>query len=254
MGWVTACNCSSLSNIIYKSGVYAIVNTLNGKRYIGSALEFWDRWQGHIYALRGNHHNRRLTNSWRKWGESAFRFEVLLVCAPSDMLFYEQLFLDHFQSYGQHGYNVSPTAGNCLGVKHTAETRAKVAAAGRKRKGIPLSEAHRASLRGPRGKLEKVRLSKLGPKNPNYGKPWSAERKRKSSLTQKGKSRGPQSPEVIKRRSAGLKKHYAEKGVTLQQREQLDRARATRIYGPASEITKQRMREAHARRKSKRSS
>ncbi len=73
------------------------------------------------------------------------------------------------------------------------ETRTKLSEAGRRRrqsaasraklsalkKGIPLTEAHKAALRGKRGKLENVRLSKLGKKNPNFGKPRSEETKRK---------------------------------------------------------------------------
>lgn len=59
-----------------KSGIYLIVNKLNGKWYVGSAKNFRERIrEGHLYRLKKNiHENSYLQNSWHKYGVSAFIF------------------------------------------------------------------------------------------------------------------------------------------------------------------------------------
>lgn len=60
------------------SGIYAIVNTINNKQYIGSAINIKSRWVDHKKRLRkGNHHCKHLQFAWNKYGESAFSFIVL---------------------------------------------------------------------------------------------------------------------------------------------------------------------------------
>ena len=185
-------------------GVYSITNTKNGKKYIGSSVNILRRWKLHRWRLdRGEHHSAHLQNSWKKNGPEAFRFDVLLECDKDSLLHYEQGLISRLNTT-QTGYNICPTAGNCLGVSPSLETRAKLAKAwkGRKHtkasrllmslatKNVPKSNAHKAALRGPRGKLEKVRLSKLGDKNPNFGKPRSEETRQKIKKAQEGKPRG----------------------------------------------------------------
>ena len=42
-----------------KSGIYKITNKINGKFYIGSAIDFIKRKKEHIYWLKkNNHHNK----------------------------------------------------------------------------------------------------------------------------------------------------------------------------------------------------
>jgi group I intron endonuclease len=70
--------------------VYAIVNTLNGSKYIGSTLNPKSRWGTHRCLLRkGKHHSFILQKAWNKYGEAAFRFDVLLICAKNMRVFYE---------------------------------------------------------------------------------------------------------------------------------------------------------------------
>lgn len=103
-------------------GIYEIVNTVNGKRYIGSAVKFSTRFAVHRGSLRaGKHHSRYLQAAWNKYGEQAFEFHRLIVCAPSDTIFFEQRVLDVFRPE----YNIAKTAGSCLGLKHSPETCAR---------------------------------------------------------------------------------------------------------------------------------
>ena len=123
------------------TGVYAIVNTVNGKRYVGSAVSFRDRWDRHKSYLRaGQHPTPPLQRAWAKHGEQAFEFHRLLICKRDDLLFYEQLCLNGLKPE----YNCSPTAGSQLGVKRSLETRRKISTA---LKGRQFSAAHRANLR-----------------------------------------------------------------------------------------------------------
>ena len=60
------------------SGIYAIVNCVNGKRYVGSAVNFRRRLYGHRSHLRrGTHHNHHLQTAWVKYGHDAFVFFIL---------------------------------------------------------------------------------------------------------------------------------------------------------------------------------
>lgn len=109
------------------SGIYAIRNSLSGKRYIGSAVDFRGRFKAHRSALRlGKHHSEKLQRAWEKYGEEAFDFILLEVVADKRQLIQrEQVWIDAFNAC-ETGYNVSPTAGSSLGRKATFETRKKM--------------------------------------------------------------------------------------------------------------------------------
>lgn len=110
------------------SGIYSITNTVTGKKYIGSAVNLANRETYHRWQLRkSEHHSQKLQRAWNKFGEAAFVFQPLLICAPKDLLMYEQIVLD-YQGSVRDGYNVLPTAGSALGMKHSAETRARMSA------------------------------------------------------------------------------------------------------------------------------
>lgn len=58
--------------------VYEIRNIVNGKRYVGSAVDSRVRFQRHRRDLRkGKHINNHLQSAWDKYGEDAFKFVVL---------------------------------------------------------------------------------------------------------------------------------------------------------------------------------
>lgn len=78
-----------------KSGVYRILNTVNGKFYIGRAAHLQRRWNVHRCLLRANrHNNNHLQRAWNKYGEAAFEFTVIVHCEPDDLVIREQRYLD----------------------------------------------------------------------------------------------------------------------------------------------------------------
>lgn len=103
-----------------KSGIYEIVNTTNGNRYVGSAIDFKARFWLHRYELKNaKHGNRHLQSAWNKYGASCFRFKRILICASQHLLLYEQIALDALNPK----YNICRVAGNSLGVKWTIEAK-----------------------------------------------------------------------------------------------------------------------------------
>lgn len=110
-------------------GVYAIVNGVNGHRYIGSSQNLRYRLMGHLSQLRrGVHHAQPLQRAWKKYGAEAFRFEILESCEANGIYDIEQRWLDIHKPE----YNVKPVAvPGWVGQKHTPETLERMCAAQR---------------------------------------------------------------------------------------------------------------------------
>lgn len=119
-------------------GIYAITCTANGRVYIGSSLRIEKRWGEHRQSLRrGCHRNPHIQRAWKKYGESAFEFSVLIECHAEDLLDMEQSTLDAQKLYGPV-FNIGDDCdAPARGRKHTPETRAKISAAARGRKLSP---------------------------------------------------------------------------------------------------------------------
>lgn len=94
------------------SGIYKIVNTVNGNFYIGSSSNIRKRKEKHFRYLRNDEHeNKHLQNAFNKYGESVFIFEVIKYVEQSHLLEQEQLFLnEHFGK--PYFYNICGTAGS----------------------------------------------------------------------------------------------------------------------------------------------
>ena len=61
-----------------RHGIYQITNTVNGKFYVGSAVNLGGRYSQHLSDLKlQKHANGRLQNAWNKYGEDSFVFSVL---------------------------------------------------------------------------------------------------------------------------------------------------------------------------------
>ena len=74
------------------SGIYRILNKINGNCYIGSSLNVEKRYKHHLSTLR--HNSSRcsiLQKAFNKYGEDNFEFQVILCCKPEYRLYYEQL-------------------------------------------------------------------------------------------------------------------------------------------------------------------
>ena len=115
----------------WQTGVYVIVNTVNGKIYVGSAARsFNHRFGQHRGALRYcKHHTSHLQAAWNKYGEAAFQFVVLERCQPDFCMEREQHWIEFLHATDpQCGYNSGPAMGSRLGTVNTPATLAKLRA------------------------------------------------------------------------------------------------------------------------------
>lgn len=117
-------------------GVYAIVNLLNNKKYIGSTNSLRKRFRQHFNDLsKQKHANTILQKAFNKYGFKHFGFIILERCENiiSTLLNIEQKYIDELGDY-----NICKEAGTTRGVNHThkpmsEEGRKKVAEANRNR-------------------------------------------------------------------------------------------------------------------------
>lgn len=160
------------------TGIYEIVNLVNGKRYVGSAVDLRRRRRTHLRLLKnGKHHNAILLASWKKYGAGAFEFRVIELCPVEMLLTREQVAIDSLLPE----YNLSPTAGSTRGYRYTDEQRAK--------------------MRGRKQGAEWVAQRSAQ----HIGKKRSAATRANISAAMTGKTRGPRSPEHRARLSAARK-------------------------------------------------
>ena len=141
-----------------ESGIYKIANRLNGKCYVGSAVNIKRRWTEHKAYLRGKyHHSKHLQRAWNMHGEDAFCFEVIEFAESSELIEREQHWIDVLHAYGKDGYNVSPKAGSSLGIKRSDETRKRISQA--KLGSIPWNAGQKTGPQSP--ELVKRRIDPL---------------------------------------------------------------------------------------------
>ena len=130
-------------------GIYRI--DIGKHSYFGSATNLSQRKSRHIRDLRsGKHHSPYIQNVFNKYGEEEFRFNIVLICEKSDLLFYEQAFIDKHYS-NEFNMNHCRIANSQLGLKRSEETKRRMSEAARGRKNPTLARMnkdpeHRAKI------------------------------------------------------------------------------------------------------------
>lgn len=99
-----------------KCGIYIFTNLENGKRYIGSSVDIYNRIHEHIHNLNNNKaHNKHFQNAWNKYGEDCFIYSVLEYCSTDQQFEREQYYIDFIKPeynltlnvIANYGHNVS---------------------------------------------------------------------------------------------------------------------------------------------------
>ena len=236
------------------SGIYAIVNTTNGKCYVGQASSFAQRWGTHRSQLRrGVHHCAPLQHAWLKYGEAAFLFKVLEEAPSERETLYqrEQFWMDLIRP----AYNVLRIAQpGWLGMKHTPEAKAAISHFHRTsevskknrdalhavKKGVPRTpetiEKMRKSMTGKKHSPETIALLKKIGAASTY-KP-SAEHIEKLRRIHTGRKLSPEHIEKTRAANTGRK----------QSPEHIAKRVAKLVGHTTSEHTKQRIAEANRAR------
>lgn len=160
-----------------KSGIYQITNILNGKFYIGSAVDLNQRKGIHFYNLKNNKHgNPHLQSSYNKHGKDNFVFEIIEECVVEILLLREQYYIDILKP----NYNIRLVAKSNLGLKFSAES----------------SEKKRMASTGKKHSEETKKKMSEAHKKREPRKPVSEETKFKMSIAQKRVIRKPLSEET----------------------------------------------------------
>ena len=166
------------------SGIYLITNTLNGRRYVGSAVKPKARWGQHLYRLRrGRHINRHLQSAYDKYGEAVFVFETLEDGDREFLTSMEQWWMNMLRPE----YNILPTSRSGRGYHHTPDAVSRISAA---HKGRTVSAETRA----------RISEALKGKSHPGYK--HTAEQNARHSAAMKGRK---QTPETIAKRAAANK-------------------------------------------------
>lgn len=145
-----------------KAGIYRIINSSNGKCYVGSSIDINRRRLEHFSALLHNRHvNNHLQNAYNKYGKDSFIFEVIENLEitdniKEDLLEREQFWIDNLRPE----YNILLVAGSTLGYHHTEETKQKIS---KTTTGVKKSKEHAKHIsEGQRGRtLTKEHKEKL---------------------------------------------------------------------------------------------
>lgn len=115
-------NCTDKS----MSGIYSILNTKNGKRYVGQTYDLDYRWKRHRFDLSHNYHsNKHLQSAWNKYGSEVFEYSVLEMCQIENLDERESWWIDYFDCL-KSGYNQAAGGIGCRGYKHTDEEISKM--------------------------------------------------------------------------------------------------------------------------------
>jgi group I intron endonuclease len=86
-------------------GIYQIYNIINGKVYIGQAVDIFKRKNSHFLALEGNYHyNSHLQKSFNKYGKECFKFSIIDECSEDELDEREIYYIEQYDSF-YTGYN-----------------------------------------------------------------------------------------------------------------------------------------------------
>lgn len=112
-------------------GVYRIFNRVSGKQYIGQSRRVKKRIADHFCLLRqGKHPNQYLQRSFKKYGESAFGWELEVCCEdPADLDSIELAALNGDLEFNgtDELYNIAlQSPKGMLGRRHTEESKRKM--------------------------------------------------------------------------------------------------------------------------------
>ena len=94
------------------SGVYLITNIIENKHYVGRSCNCNSRFSKHKSLLKKNiHHNSHLQNSWNKYGENNFIFDIIEESEIKYLPSLENWWCNILDTHNNiFGYNIDPTS------------------------------------------------------------------------------------------------------------------------------------------------
>lgn len=181
--------------------IYAIINKINNKFYVGRSQDVNNRIKTHFYLLNKNmHFNKNLQKDWNLYGELNFESTILHeIYSLNDAIFAEQAYLDEFinkdilynisdlaitgvnRNINHHNYNKTPK--EWMGEETYKQSLIKKSQSIRGEKNHFYGKHHSDETK----KLLAQKCALYGEKNGFFGKHHSEETKQKIRDTKKRK-------------------------------------------------------------------
>lgn len=112
------------------SGIYKITDIINGKIYIGSSKNLYDRIRIHIMRLNHNNHSNILLQRFvNKYGINSLKLDIIELCDSKDCIILEQKWIDCLKCVSPNGFNLCEKAYSVIGRRHTQEAKNKISKA-----------------------------------------------------------------------------------------------------------------------------
>jgi group I intron endonuclease len=205
-----------------RSGIYGILNTVNGKWYIGQSANLEARQRHHLSRLgNGEHWNAHLQDAVNRYGIGCFYFCVLEECGWDVVDERERYWIAEYQSNDRAlGYNKD--AGGKLHKTVSAETRLKLSLA---HKGRPLSERQLANV-------ARLKVINIGRISPMRGQKMSEEARRKMSIAKLGKPNGRLGTKASESARLNMSLSHMEKTHSEAQRAKMSAIMKNRYFSP----------------------
>lgn len=174
------------------SGIYQWVNNVNGMSYTGQAIDIQKRLQEHYKSYELNqlvekvnkfYSNIHLQRAIKKYGLNNFSIHILEFIPAGEeqnLTIREQYYMDLVSE--EMKYNISPTAGSSLGVKHSEKTRDKMSTAKSGENHPLFGKSHSSETR------KKMSAAQSGENSQMFGKTHSLETSQKMSATKSGEN------------------------------------------------------------------
>lgn len=146
-----------------KSGIYCLVNNINGNIYIGSSINLANRMRSYLnnnFLLSKHNTNMPIVKALLKYDQSNFSLLILEYVNPTNLASRETSYITALVPY----YNVLKQGYSSLGYKHTEETKEL------------LSELAKNRIHSAKTKILIARAL-IGENNPFYNKNHSMESK-----------------------------------------------------------------------------
>lgn len=119
-----------------KIGIYKIINTVNGKVYVGQSINIYERWAQHKYKSiypEELGYNSAIHAAMRKYGFENFVFEIIEECEPELLDERERYWIKELNSLTPNGYNIMPGGQKNKRIIHRCCDCGKVITKGAKR-------------------------------------------------------------------------------------------------------------------------
>lgn len=177
-----------------KHVIYGILNLINGKIYIGSAVNTNTRFNTHKSKLNLNKHpNKHLQGAWNEYGVFAFDFLILEhVIWKSDLLEREEYWINLTNCCDPScGYNKRKIPNSNLGLKLGPASEERKAKLSKIHKGRIISEEQREKIRNTLTGFKHSEETKAKVSAAGMGRKFSKDRNAKIGLANSKPNKWP---------------------------------------------------------------